>query len=155
MWNFQEDLKKWKEWEERILQVLIENWFKLIQNPKEKELDLLIINGWIECKKDEKAQFSWNFYIEFECNWKPSWLFRPEEHELKWWAHTDWLLIYLLEANEFKIFVSNKIDECRNNKSNTSKGYKVIESGGNWGRTKGLLIPVKDMGWLARKVFNY
>lgn len=155
MGTFVNDLKKGKEWEERVLEVLIQNWFKLIKNPVEKEIDLLIIEAGIEVKKDEYAQFSGNFYIEFECNWKPSWLFRPEKYHLRYWAHTDWVHIYLLDADQFKEFVLSWIMRCRANKSNTSKGFKVIEQWGNWWRSKGLLIPIPEMEKLAYKIFNY
>lgn len=154
---FKDDLIKWKEGEERVLEILIENWFNLIKNPKEKEMDLLIIDNvpWIEVKTDEKAQYSWNFYIEFECNGKESWLFRPEKYHLKYWAHTDKVKLYLLEWDQFKTYVSEKIANCRSNKSNTRKWFRVVEFWGNWGLSKWLLIPRKIMEEIAYKIYSY
>ena len=155
MWNFAEDLIKWKEAEKRIMDLLNENWFNLIQNPIEKEIDLLIINGGIEIKKDEYAKKSWNFYIEFECNWKPSWLYRPEKHKLIWWVHTDWEKVYMVYWDKLKNYVKNKIEECRLNTTLTSKWFRVVEQWWNWWRTKGLLFPLKEMEIIADNLFNY
>ena len=155
MGNFKNDLKKGKEWEDRVLEVLTENWIYAIKNPSEKEMDILFPQIWAEIKTDEYAQFSWNFYIEFECNWKPSWLFRHERLLLKDWIHTDKRRIFLLDANDLKGVVLEKIEDCRANKSNTSKGFRVVEQWWDWGRTKWLLIPIKEMEKLAYKIFNY
>lgn len=154
MWIFSEDLTKWLVAEGKVLSVL--SWeFNLVKNPNDRWIDLLIIDWWIEVKLDEYAQFSWNFYVEFECNNKPSWLFKEEEYRLKYWAHTDGIRVYLLIADDFKEFVSEKILNCRDNKSNTSKWFRVVEQWWNWWRTKGLLIPAKEMEQIAYKIYEY
>jgi hypothetical protein len=155
MWSFRDDLIKGKEWELKVLQVLKGEWMKLIQNPDEKWMDLLFIEEWIEVKKDEYAQYSGNFYIEFECNWKPSWLFRPEDYHLRYWAHTDWVHIYLMNWDYFKEFVNERIASCRANKTNTSKWFKVIEWWGNWWKSKWLLIPIEAMKEIAYEIYKY
>jgi len=154
MWNFKDDLIEGKEMEVKVMNLLNENWFNLIQNPNEKEMDLLIINEWIEVKSDKYAKHSWNFYIEFECNWKPSWLLRDERVVLKYWAHSDWERLFLLDWFKFTKLVLEKIELCRDNKSNTSKGFRVVENWGNWWRTKGLLFPVEEMAKVATFTYN-
>ena len=153
MWNFAEDLIKGKEMELIAMNVLIEDWFNLIQNPKKKEIDLIIIQKWIEIKFDEYAKYSWNFYLEFECNWKPSWLFREEELHLEYWGHSDWDNLYLLNGDKLKEWTSDLIEKCRNNKTNTHKWFRVIESWWNWWRTKWLLVPVQELANISDKIY--
>lgn len=109
---------------------------------------------WIEVKLDAYAIHSGNFYIEFECNGKPSWLFREEHLHLRWWWHSNWEELLMLDWDELKEVVLEKIEACRANKTNTSKGFKVIEAWWNWGRTKGLLFPVEEMKKIAKHIFK-
>ena len=153
MWLFEEDLKKWEALELKVIETLSSE-FNLIKNPDKKGIDLLIIEDWIEVKMDEYAKYSGNFYIEFECNNKPSWIFKDESIRLRYWAHSDWDNIYLIDWHTLKTWVQEKIDLCRINKSNTSKWFKVIENWGNWGRSKGLLVPVKELESLALKIYK-
>jgi len=155
MWNFQEDLKKWKEYEEKAMNLLNDNWFNLISNPEKKGMDLLMLENGIEIKVDEKSKFTWNFYIEFECNWKPSGIFREETINLKWWWHSDWERLFLLSGDQLKKWVTEKIDNCRANKSLTSKWTRVVEFWWNWGRTKGLLIPIQQFEELSEKIYTF
>jgi len=152
--NFKNDLKKWKEMEVKVMNILNTDWFNVIQNPIEKEMDLLIITEWVEVKHDEYAQYSWNFYIEFECNWKPSGLFREERVGLAYWAHSDWINVYLVNWKLLKEWVLNLISKCRDNKTNKHKCFRVVENWGDWGRTKGLLVPVGKLGEIAEKIYN-
>lgn len=154
MGNFREDLVKGKQMENIAMEIInreLNLW--LVPNPKEKEMDL-VPNWWVEIKLDEYAKYSWNFYIEFECNGKPSWLFREEQLHLRWWWHSNWEELLMLDWDELKEFVLEKIEACRANKSNTSKGFKVIEAWWNWGRTKGLLFPVEEMKKIAKHIFK-
>lgn len=154
MWNFKDDLAKGKQMEVVAMEIISrELGLNLIANPKEKEMDIIIIEKWIEIKLDAYAIHSGNFYIEFECWWKPSWLFREEKLDLRWWWHSNWEELLLLDWKELKEFVLEKIEACRANKSNTSKGFKVIEAWWNWGRTKGLLFPVEEMKKIAKHIF--
>lgn len=154
MWNFREDLKKWKEAEIKVMNILKEEWWNIIQNPEEKEMDLLIIEKWIEVKLDEYAKYSWNFYIEFECNGNPSWLFKEEKVHLQYWAHSDWDKVYMILWDKLKQFVLDWLDACYSNKSLTSKWMRLIENWWNGWRTKGLLIPTAKIAELADLTYN-
>jgi len=154
MGNFVADLAKWKQMEIVAMNILNNNWFNIIQNPVEKAMDLIIVEKGIEIKFDEYAQHSWNFYIEFECNWKPSGLYREENISLEWWGHTDWLNLYLLKGKHLKRMVWELIEKCRANKTKTHKKYRVVENWWDWWRTKGLLIPVSEMAEQAQHIYN-
>lgn len=140
--------------EAKVLSILEEDWHFLIPNPNKKWMDLLIIEKGIEVKYDEYAQYSWNFYIEFECNWKPSGIYKNDGIKLKYWCHSDGNKVFLLDGKKLQQYVEEKIIECRANKSWTSKGFKVIENWWNWWRTKGLLVPVKEIEKQAKKIYH-
>lgn len=140
--------------EETVMDLLNKNWFNLIQNPIEKEMDLLVVSEGIEVKFDVSAYKYWNFYIEFECNGKPSWLFREEAVKLAFWAHTDWVNLYLLEGDKLKRIVKEKIELCRANSSNTSKWFRVVENWWDWWRSKGLLYPIKEIEKEAKFIYK-
>ena len=152
--KFQKDLEQWKEMEERVMNLLNNNWFNLIQNPNEKEMDLLIIEKGIEIKYDVSAEKYWNFYIEFECNWIPSGLYKQESVSLSYWAHTDWKTLYLLNGKTFRRWAGEKIVLCRGNKSLTHKWFRVVENWWDWWRTKGLLVPVEKLKEQADLIYN-
>jgi len=157
MGNFITDLKKGKEMEVRVMNLLNSNWFNLIQNPIEKEMDLLYNQDkslGIEVKFDSYAQHSWNFYIEFECNWKPSWLLREESVELEYWAHSDWVRVFLIKWDKLMQRVLGWVEKCRANKTNKHKQFRVVENWGNWGRTKWLLVPVEMLESISDFVYT-
>ncbi len=153
MWNFKEDLEKGNAMEEKVLQVLSSD-FNIIRNPNNKWMDLLIIEKWIEVKLDEYSKYSWNFFLEFECNWKPSWIYKEEDVELRYWAHSDGEKVYIIDGIFLKDWVAEKILECQANKSLTSKWCRLIEAWWNGGRSKWLLVPIKELDSLAEKVYN-
>lgn len=154
MWNFKEDLEKWEKFEDSVIDLLSSIGYKLIKNPDKKGIDLLLVKWGIECKMDEYAQYSWNFYIEYECNWKPSWIFKEEKHILKYWAHSDWKEVLILDWLMFNHFVKEKIKLCMQNKTLTYKWYRIIEQGWNGWRTKGLLVPIQNMYEISRFRFT-
>lgn len=147
--KFQRDLESGMELEVKVLSTLNENWFNLIKNPDKKGMDLLILENWIEVKRDEAAMKTWNAYIEYECNWVASWIFKKEAINLKYWAHSleTWTFL-LFDWKTFRKFVKDKIADCNANKSKTSKWFRIV-SGWDWNRTKGLLVPVHEMAKLA------
>lgn len=155
MGKFEEDLIKGEKMENKAIDILNKNWFNVIKNPDKKGMDLLLLENWIEIKFDEYAQYSWNFYIEFECNWNPSWIFKKEQVFLKYWGHSDWKKLFLLDGKRFKRWVSDKIIDARENWASLNKEwYMVVEKWWNWWRTKWLVLKVDLLKKQAIKEYN-
>jgi hypothetical protein len=154
MWNFKDDLIKWKNAEIRLMNRLNEMWWYIIQNPNERELDLILCDKWIEVKLDDKSLYTWNFYIEFEYNWKPSWIFREEKIHLAFWRQCTTEKCYIVPWSKLKEYVAVMIDECRANKSLTSCWIRLVENWWNWGRTKWLLIPIKEFEYMSEFIVD-
>lgn len=152
MWNFKEDLEKWRVMEDRVMDALKDD-FNIIKNPNERWMDLLIISEWIEVKLDEYSKYSGNFFLEFECNGKPSWIYKEEDVHLRYWAHSDWERVYVINWVFLKDWVAQKIYDCQCNKSLTSKWCRLIEAWWNGWRSKWLLVPTKDFEALAEKIY--
>lgn len=139
--KFINDLASWKEWEERVLNILRENWYKVSKNDNERWVDLLL-TFWIEVKTDLASIKTWNFYIETMCNWKTSWIFKEEEYPVAYWAITDKIKVYLLDIDDL-------IEEIK------TKKHRVITNWWDWWRSQWVLIPVKCIEKLAYNIFNY
>lgn len=154
MWFFRDDLERWKEVEWMVLHSLLDKWLKVIPNPNEKWIDLLIILWWIEVKLDNYSLHSGNFYIEFECNWKQSWIFKEEQFPLTCWAQCTSEMCYLVDWVKLRNFIEQEIINCRANKTLTSKWIRLVENWWNWWRTKGLLIPVERFNELCFTTIN-
>jgi len=152
--KFKKDLAKWQEYEKKIMNVLNKNGFNIIKNWNEKDIDLLLIKWWIECKVDEKAKFTNNFYIEFESNWEPSGVYKKDNYHLVYWAHSDGEYVYIIQWNKIQRWVSDMVDKCRNNKSNTYRWFRVVENWWDGGRTKGLLVPIHKLKKQANYIYK-
>ncbi len=158
MTKFKEDLARWLEFEEVVLDKLNEDWdFNLVKNPDVKWMDLLIVENWIEVKADHYNYHKWkttnqNAYIEYEAYWKQSGIFKEEKACLKYWVHSlspD--EFYLLDWWTFKRWVADKIRRC--------EWWKIyqwckIVTWGDGNKTKGLLVPVELLEKQAIKIYN-
>lgn len=155
MGNFKEDLVKGEEMEAKAIKALKSDWINVIKNPDKKGMDLVLLENGIEVKFDEYAKYSWNFYIEFECNSRPSWIFKEENINLKYWLHSDWEELFLLDGEEFKQWVKNKIEEARVEKATLkTHWFMVVENWWNWWRTKWLVLKVDLLKDKAIKVYS-
>lgn len=152
--TFAECLEKWEKFERITHDILNKNWIKVLLNPNNKWMDLVIAEKWIEVKIDESSKKYWNFFIEFENNWKQSWIFKQDDIMLEYWAHSDWDVIYLVRWKLLRDFVADTISKCRQNSSLTYKGYRLVEKWWDWWRSKWLLIPVVKFAELATHTFN-
>lgn len=153
--SFKEDLEKWEKEEERVLKVLNEEFnYDLIKNPDWKWVDL-IPNSWIEVKMDEYSLYSWNYYIEVECNWKPSWIYKDEVPAVKEWIQSNWEYFLKIEMEKLRSYVWENIELCKKNKSNTSRWHRYVSNWWDWGRSKGLLVPVEKLKEIADLVYIY
>lgn len=154
MGTFIEDLAKGEKMEEKAIDILNNNWINVIKNPDKKWMDLLLLENWIEIKFDEYAIYSWNFYIEFECNSKPSWIFKEEKINLKYWGHSDGKELFLLEGKSFRRWVAERIEEAREkNTSLSSDWFMVVEKWWNGWRTKWLVLKVELLKKQAYKKY--
>lgn len=144
--KWQEDLRKWLEFEEIVIDTLNKSGdMKVIKNPEIKWMDLIIIENWIEIKKDFWAPTTWNAYIEYEAYWKPSWIFKYESLNLKYWIHsTSENDFMMFEWKRFRRWIAEKIEDCEKNSSNTSKWFRLVKWG-DYKLTKGLLVPLHEM----------
>lgn len=155
MGKFKEDLERGRKMEEKAMDILNNNWFNVIKNPDKKWIDLLLLENWIEIKFDKYAKVSGNFYIEFECNGTPSWIFKEEEFILKYWGHSDGDNLFLLEGKKFKKWVAKKIKEAREQKSSLpSHGFMVVEKWWDGWRTKWLVLKVDLLKKQAYKTYK-
>jgi len=156
--KFKADLERGKDFEQVVLRVLNEHWYTLIRNPNEKGIDLLEISWWYEVKADHynfhKNIENGNAYVEFESYWKPSWIFKHDDYPLKKWVHSlSPSEIIILDGRRFIRFVAERIQDCNQNKTLTSKWFRVV-SGGDGKNTKWLLIPVAEIRKQAERIFN-
>lgn len=154
MSSFKDDLRKWEEAEEVVISILNSNGYNVMKNPDKKGIDLIILENGIEVKSDFYAHKSGNVYIEYECHWKPSWIYKDEKIKMKYWVHTALQRVYMMEGEMFKEWITEKISDCRNNKSLTSKGFRICENWWDWWRSRGLLVPVKELEKIAHVIYN-
>jgi len=156
--KFKADLARWMAFEEGVLSTLNASWYNLIKNPNEKGIDLLEIAWGYEVKADHynfhKNIEDGNAYIEFEAYGKASWIFKDEDYTLSKWVHSlSPNEIILLDGKKFREWIKGHIDLCMNNRSMTSKWFRIV-NWGDWKRTKGLLVPAKELKRQAEKIFN-
>jgi hypothetical protein len=140
--NFKECLEKWENMERLVCDILNKNWISVILNPSKEWMDLILLENWIEVKVDEYSKKSWNFYIEVECNNKASWIFKDEALNLKYWCHSDWDVVYVIDWPTLKSFVTDKINLCKSNKTLRHREFRFVSEWWDWWRSKWLLIPV-------------
>ena len=152
--SFKSDLEKGEEMEQVVIEVLSADWIQLIKNPDNRGADLLIVTDSIEVKLDDMSNKTGNFFLEYECNWKKSGVYKEEEVPVKWWAHSDWNKILLISMKFLIRWVSNRVDECNKNKTKTSRWARIIQSWGDWGRVTGLVVPKEELENIAYKTYN-
>lgn len=151
--KFKRDLEKGLQFEERVLEKLTSEGWGIIKNPDVKWMDFILVSDWAECKFDVSAHKWWNAYIEYSAYGKPSWIFKEEKLNLKWWIHsTDENEFYLFHWKEFRRFIADRISDCEANTSLTSKGFRLT-TGWDWKMTKGLLVPLAELEKQAYKTY--
>ena len=156
--KFKTDLATGREFEEKALSILNANWYSLIKNPNERGIDLLEISWGIEIKADLYNFRKWiengNVYIEFESYWKPSWIFKEEDYPLKKWVQClPPSELILLDGRKFVRWVAERIEDCEQNKTLTSKWFRIVRWG-DWKMTKWLLVPAAEIRKQAERTFS-
>lgn len=140
--SFVSDLKVGRGYEEVIKETLNKVFnLGLINNPNNRGIDLVSesIEFEVEIKFDRQWRTTWNIFIEYECNKKPSWI-------KKYWSN-NFLFVYWDNEDAY-IFdwqtLSKKVDEFVK-----TKQYKLVNWWDGW-RVKGVLIPIKDLEEIAQ-----
>lgn len=129
MW-FVSDLAKGQEYEQKVLEIIQreypqENWTK---NTQTKWVD--IVSEWdktIEVKSDFQASQTWNFFIEVECNGKPSWIFAYTSITVLAYVIID--VVYLFNIERLKEFI-------------TLHPLRKVKWWDGW-RSVGILLPIQ------------
>lgn len=134
--SFIRDLEEWQLYESRILDFLAKSYpiMRLAHNPKRLDIDLLSPLGVnVEVKFDRRMEETGNIFIEFECNWKRSWIFKYDNlHIFAYWNNNEF---FLFNANKLKKDIAKFIED---------KTYRVVSWGDGW-RSKWVLLPIKDL----------
>lgn len=125
MSKFEESLKEWLEYENKILKYLNDKWLPFIKNKDDRWIDILLNNISIEIKRDNKSKVTWNFYFETECWWKPSWLFKYSD--VTYWIHGVDEYFYLFDIDILKDVVLNKWWQTRWWDYSASRWYIIKE----------------------------
>jgi len=145
--SFVNDLEEGKQYENRVLAFLDKSYpnMRLSKNPSRLGIDLVSPLGMnVEVKFDRRMDTTWNIFIEYECNWKPSWIFKYDYiHLFAYWNNTKF---YLFSWHKLKKDIRRFLN---------SNEYRIVSWGDGW-RVKWVLIPIKDLvtKQIAVRVFN-
>ena len=130
--KFYRNLKTGKGYEEQALQLIHKKYPQAyIKDGYHKEWDIYVpeLDMGIEVKSDAQYKKTGNFYVEYECNGKPSGIATTKAKQ--YYIYLDKL--YILETEDLK-------DKCRKY-LNTKKDKK----GGDNMASKGITIPINEL----------
>lgn len=85
-----------------------------------------------------------NIFIEFECNWKPSGIYKYSKlHLFAYWNNNKF---YLFNANKLKKDIAKLLE---------SKEYRIVSGWDGW-RSRWVLLPIKDLipKGIAARIFR-
>jgi len=142
--SFKEDLELGRENEHKVLE-MIQSLFPQTQwwkNDEKKWVDI-IWELWhsVECKFDRMVSKTWNVFIEVECNWKPSWIFKYERIDVISYSFDNTTL--LINVEKLKNFILE-------NKSKIRK----IKWWDGW-RSVWYLIKLQDILEITSRIIRY
>lgn len=134
--SFLNDLEEGRLYEIRILNFLTKSYpiMRLVKNPSSLGVDL-VSEYWtnVEVKFDRRMDTTWNIFIEYECNGKPSGIFKYDYiHFFAYWNN-----------NRFYLFNWNKLKKDISRLIKTNE-YRLVTWWDGW-RVKWILIPEKDL----------
>ncbi len=130
--KFVKDLETGKVYEKKALKLIQKDYPKaFIQDGYFLEWDIYIpeLEIGVEVKSDAQYKKTGNFYVEYECNGKPSGIATTKAKQ--YYIYLDKL--YILETEDLK-------DKCRKY-LNTKKDKK----GGDYKASKGIIIPINEL----------
>ena len=130
--KFEKDLETGKVYEKKALELIKRDYPKaFIQDGYFLEWDIYIpeLDMGVEVKSDAQYQKTGNFYVEYECNGKPSGIAATKAKQ--YYIYLDKL--YILETEDLKY-------KCRKY-INTKRDKK----GGDNMASKGIIIPIEEL----------
>ena len=130
--KFVKDLENGKVYEKKALELIQKKYPKaFIQDGYFLEWDIYIpeLDMGVEVKSDAQYKKTGNFYVEYECNGKPSGIAATKAKQ--YYIYLDKL--YILKTEELK-------DKCRKY-LNTKRDKK----GGDNMASKGIIIPIQEL----------
>ena len=141
--SFVKDLEFGKQNEQIVLE-RVQELFPLDEwmfSEDKKAVDI-ISSSWktIECKSDRQTLTTWNVFIEVECNWKKSWIFKYERLDVL--AYSYWENTLLINVDKLSTFIEE----------NNSR-LKKIKCGDGW-RSVGYLIRLEEFTELSSIIIN-
>ena len=105
MWNFKRDLELGLKEELKVMNALINNWWKLEKNSDKKWVDLIWDYN-VEVKYDIMSKRTGNYYIETSCWWKPSWVYKYKD--LDYWCQSDWWDAFIISKDNLIQLIKDK-----------------------------------------------
>ena len=130
--KFEKDLETGKVYEKKALELIKRDYPKaFIQDGYFLEWDIYIpeLDMGVEVKSDAQYQKTGNFYVEYECNGKPSGIAATKAKQ--YYIYLDKL--YILETEDLKYKCRKYLDTKRDKK------------GGDNMASKGIIIPIQEL----------
>ena len=144
--SFVGDLKEGNDYEDRVRRFLSYSYpfMELQKNPSRLGIDI-ISPYWanVEVKFDRMMDTTGNIFIEFECNWNPSWIYKyPFLHLFAYWTNK---YFYLFNWNKLQKDIKKFIAIGK---------YRIVKWWDGW-RSKWMLIPECELidSWIAVRKF--
>lgn len=141
MGQFLKDLENGKEYEHKVLEIVqslypSETW---ASNTEPRWVDIVSNKGkTIEVKSDRMAMTTWNFFIEVECNGKPSWI--------NAYSNMD-VYAYVINTDVYLFNRQKLLKAIEDNNFRRVKGW-------DWWRVTWVLIPITVGEQLASKIIQ-
>ena len=142
--GFLNDLKEGEDYEKFVQSKLSEVLnIEVEKNEVKTDTDLVGNDLRIEVKFDRQMRGTWNVFIEYACNKKPSGILRDDE--LDYLIYWDYEGFWVFDAKTLRKEVEENLE--------TDKYRKV-----NWGdgfRSRGMLIPHYVCNQIANKYYDF
>lgn len=137
--SFVNDLKQGEAYEDFILSFIKRYYLPWLEKNKERMgIDLIDLSNWltVEVKYDRQMSKTWNVFIEYACNGKPSWIFK----------YSNWTF-FIYWCDEF--FVITIMKDIQDIVPHLIKEYRNV-NGWDWWRSKWVLVPIEYFKSLGR-----
>lgn len=134
--NFEKDLELWEKFELFVCKIMkAKYWMEFTKNTDILWVDLIWETTKAEIKYDRKFRTTWNFFIEYMCSWKRSWILKYNCDYFCYWDENNFWVFDRYELWQLSIVWGKKVVGWDNKNS------------------KWLLVKLKDIDWL--ELFNF